>query len=338
CDEYHPSCRNCTKRGVKCDFLLLQGPSTPSIPTPANLELELLHNWTVSTSSTFAVNAQVRDVWRVLVPQIGFSTRYILDGVLALSALHMAKHDEGRRDLLLSQATQYHISSLNEATPAMSSVTRQNCNNLFLFSALTLYTTLASPKREEDMLIVGHGGIPQWLFLLRGVDALVCAQEEVIISSAASLIFRSTAKGAQFWIEHSPPEHEGLKDLEAGIRARNADDAVRQEALLTALEALKRSYTFLSLPFNDDDKVRGFYHWLFSVSEEFLKMLKDADNDALCVFAFYAVLLKELEKFWWIQGWAIHIVKRIYYLLDEEYRLVIRWPIEELGWVPERRL
>jgi hypothetical protein len=122
----------------------------------------LLHNWTISTSCTLAQDPQVRDVWRILVPQVGFSTRYVLDGILALSAFHMARHDDARRDMLLEQATQYHVSSLNEALPIMSTVTSQNCSNLFIFSTLTLYTYLASPKRDEDMLVVGNGGMPQW--------------------------------------------------------------------------------------------------------------------------------------------------------------------------------
>ncbi|KFA77303.1 hypothetical protein S40288_01257 [Stachybotrys chartarum IBT 40288] len=340
CDEYRPSCRNCTKRGVKCDFLLLdQGPSTPPVPSPASLELELLHNWTVATSATFAVDPQVRDVWRVLVPQAGFSTRYILDGLLALSALHMARHDQARRDMLLDQATQYQVASLNEALPLMSTVTSQNCSNLFLFGALTLYTYLASPKSEDDMLVVGNGGIPQWLFLIRGIAALIVGREEVIWSSASSLIFRSTTEGNDFWETHEPPDHEPLDELQAVICRRTAADQPRQDILVAALQDLKRSYTFLTVKtFGDDHVVRGFYNWLSKVSDEFLKLLRDGDNEALCVFAFFTVLLRSIEKFWWIEGWAIHLIRRIYYLLDEEYRLLILWPIQELGWVPERRL
>jgi hypothetical protein len=102
---------------------------------------------------------------------------------------------------------------------------------------------------------------------------------------------------------------------------------------------LKRSYTFRTDPgFTDDAKVRGYYNWLFQVPEDYLKLLRDVDYEAMCVFAFFTLLLKDIEKFWWIEGWSLHLMKRIYYLLGEEYRLIIRWPIAELGWVPERRL
>ncbi|CAG9992765.1 unnamed protein product [Clonostachys byssicola] len=343
CDEHHPSCRNCLKRNVKCDFLLGDDSSSSSSPpaaAPANLELELLHNWTVSTSTTFATEPQVRDLWRVLVPQIGFHTRYILDGILALSALHVARFDPARRDLLLAQATEYHTASLKGALPLIPTVTSQNCTNLFLFGVITLFTNLASPRREEDMLLVGNSGIPQWLFLLRGIDTLVAAEEQAILSSAVSLIFRSTAESAEFWCTHSPDENSVLAELQAGIRSRTASsgDKARRDTLLEAVETMKRSYTFLeSNKFADDQKLRGFYNWLFMVSDDYLKLLKDGDVEALCVFAFYTVLIRDLEKYWWVEGWSIHLIKRIYYLLDEEYRLYIRWPIEQVGWVPQTR-
>jgi hypothetical protein len=190
------------------------------------------------------------------------------------------------------------------------------------------------------MLLVGNSGIPQWLFLLRGIDTLVAAEEQAILSSAVSLIFRSTAESAEFWCTHSPDENSVLAELQAGIRSRTASsgDKARRDTLLEAVETMKRSYTFLeSNKFADDQKLRGFYNWLFMVSDDYLKLLKDGDVEALCVFAFYTVLIRDLEKYWWVEGWSIHLIKRIYYLLDEEYRLYIRWPIEQVGWVPQTR-
>jgi hypothetical protein len=41
-----------------------------------------------------------------------------------------------------------------------------------------------------------------------------------------------------------------------------------------------------------------------------------------------------LDSCWWMEGWATHLIAKIYHLLDEEHRLWIRWPIEEIGWIP----
>jgi hypothetical protein len=110
----------------------------------------------------------------------------------------------------------------------------------------------------------------------------------------------------------------------------------RHNVLLGAVDALRRSYTFRDHDgFNDHDKLRGYYKWLFEISDEYLVLLREADSDALCVLAYYSVLLRDLEKYWWMQGWSTHLMKRIYLMLDEVHRLSIRWPIEELGWIPD---
>lgn len=262
-----------------------------------------------------------------------------MDGILALSALHMARYNPGRRELLLSQATHYHTASLKEALPLIPSITPQNSSHLFLFGVLTLFTNLASPIKEDDMLIVGNGFIPEWLFLFRGIDTMIHAEEEAIESTAVSLIFRSTDPSGDFWTSHTPAENKILSDFENGMRARTANNKEKQEALLQAIDCLKRSYTFLnSKQFADEDKLRGFYQWLCEVGDGYLKLLRETESEALCVMAFFAVLLRDLEKYWWIEGWGVHLIKRIYVILDEEYRLCIRWPIEEIGWIPQGRM
>lgn len=287
------------------------------------------------------------------MPQIGFATRYVLDGLLALSALHMARFNPSRRDMFLSLATHYHTASLNEALPLIPSITPQNGSNLFIFGVLTLFTSLASPIKEDDMLLVGNGFIPEWLFLLRGIDPIIMADEDTIVSSPVSLIFRTSAVSSEFWLTHTPPENTAIDDLAAGIRSRSVldildrtrcgggrligeEDEGRRDVLLSTVEALKRSFTFHDNEgFNDHDKLRGIYQWLFEISDEYLTLLKEGDTDALCVLAYYSVLLRDLEKYWWMQGWSTHLIKRIYLMLDEEHRLSIRWAIEEMGWVPD---
>ncbi|KAH7130975.1 hypothetical protein EDB81DRAFT_599817, partial [Dactylonectria macrodidyma] len=334
CDEKRPSCRNCLKRGIKCSFLQADdtGTSTPA-PVPSYLELELLHHFTISTASTLSTETQVRDLWRVIVPQIGFSTPYILNGILALSALHMARYNPARREFLLSQASLHHAASLTEALPLIPSITSENCTHLFLFGVLTLFFNMASPMKTDDILLVENRAVPEWLYLLRGIGTLVDA-DSAILSSSASLIFKAISP-AGCWGVYPPKKHESLDELEKRIRIKTLGSLEKQTMLLGAVERLRQTYDFLSIKGpNDHDRLRAVYAWLFNIDDGYLKLLKNADSEALCVLAFFAILLKEFEKIWWIEGRAIHIIRQIYILSDDEYRLWIRWPIEEMGWMP----
>jgi hypothetical protein len=35
-----------------------------------------------------------------------------------------------------------------------------------------------------------------------------------------------------------------------------------------------------------------------------------------------------------MQGFSVHLIRAIYYHLDEEHRYWLQWPMQQLGWVP----
>ncbi|KAJ5702668.1 hypothetical protein N7488_010216 [Penicillium malachiteum] len=267
---------------------------------------------------------------------MGFSADYVLDGILALAALHIARYNKSRRPSLLSYAIECHSRSVSRATPLIPVVTPQNSSPLYIFGILTLFFNLARPLEQSDEQSLSNKIIPEWLYLIRGVDTVVMAEGSAVKSSPVALIFKSTWGSMEYWQSHTPEICLSLKELEEKICAETRADMERQEILIKTIQALNRSYSFLYGPvFPDQDKLRGFYQWLFEIDEPYLSLVKSGDNAALCILGFYAVLLKDLERYWWMEGWSVHLIKGIHMLLDGEHRLWIRWAIEEIGWVPE---
>jgi hypothetical protein len=76
------------------------------------------------------------------------------------------------------------------------------------------------------------------------------------------------------------------------------------------------------------------YYWLYCMEDDFLDLIVQRQPLALVVFAHFVVLLRVLSSCWWMQGWTTHLMQEIWGLLDEDHRLWICWPIEELGWRP----
>ncbi|KAF5240084.1 hypothetical protein FANTH_9707 [Fusarium anthophilum] len=317
CDEERPSCRKCLMRSLQCDYLDADIRPKPKADGPKSLlDVELMHHFTISTAVTLAPDAIVRDLWRTDIPQMGFATDYVLDGITALAALHLARYDSNRQEALLAHASLCHTNSLSKALPLITHVTSQNCSQLFIFGILTLFFNLAKPIEKEDFFLVG------------GQDA--------IMLSSVYFIYKTSLAAFDFWHDHSPETFDPLSQLQCHINGiPDAGNEAKKKALNQAASALTRSYTFLyGDQFQAQDKFRGFYMWLFEISDEFLTLLSNADQEALCVLAFYTTIIRELEKYWWVQGWAAHLMNRIFLSLDGEHRLWIRWPIEEIGWVP----
>lgn len=298
------------------------------------LDLELLHHFTISTCFTFSSHQMTRDFWRVNLPQLGFSQPYILRGILSLAALHLARSRASQRDMLIELALVHHSASSSLALPLISNIGPDISMPLIYFSILTSYIAFASPKDPSNFLIVSNGVIPEWLLLYRGVRSFLDADKGAMHSSSLGMMFVDGHKMNEVWETLSDVDHEGLRELEGRIRFY-VHDQEKAEVLLGGIDALKRSFQlFYSSRDDDDRRVRCMSMWIFKISDEFVALLRGDDHEALCVLAFFCVLLERMDSKWWIKGWGIHLIERIYSVLGEGYRLWIRWPIEEIGWAP----
>jgi len=308
----------------------------PDVPSLNMLDLELLHNFCTSTCYTFHSDPALKTLWRINVPHLAFSCDFVMRAILALSALHLAYFKPEKRDFYLSQAMIQHRIGLRKATSVLPHVTDENCTALYLFTAATCIFTLASPRKPGDFLVIGDSGIAEWLILFRGTRSIIETSYEALRTGIMGPMFIIGARRNQpqedLFHEHSA-EGEQLNELQQLIRGTAVNEQVLQ-IYSTAIEDLRKS---LFLAYGNGPQAfesSDVFIWLFRVSEDYLMLLRERTQEALAIFAYFCVIPKKLEANWWIEGWSTHLMTRIYNLLDEEHRLWIRWPIEEIGWIP----
>ena len=135
--------------------------------------------------------------------------------------------------------------------------------------------------------------------------------------------------------EHPPTTEEGDQLNELGdCMKKTVQNPGLLPIYLAAIEELRKSYSFIYKARSTKFESGDIFIWLFRVSQEYLMLLREWTQEALAIFAYFCVILKRLETNWWIEGWSTHLMRRLYPMLDEEHRLWIRWPVEEIGWVP----
>ncbi|KAL5326066.1 hypothetical protein ACEPPN_007204 [Leptodophora sp. 'Broadleaf-Isolate-01'] len=298
--------------------------------------------------------------WRVNVPQVGFSYDFVMRGILALSALHMAHYKPDKREFYISQAMLQHQTGLRVATEVLASVTKENCTGVsipiiripnispeipfalsdssilqlsvtmlianpiqvYAFSALTIFFTLASPRKAEDLLLVGENGMADWLFLVKGTSFIVNNYEGFLREGLLGPMFisgsRQSALRTQYIAEKSPQD-DPLIEL-SGLVAQNSTDEANKHVYLAAIETLRKSYAFYNRPGPSGYETGDIFIWIFEVTEEFLQLLRGHTQESLTIFAYFCVVLKRLDSHWWMQGWSTHLVSQIWNLLDEEHR------------------
>lgn len=204
---------------------------------------------------------------------------------------------------------------------------------LFLFSVLTIYFALACPRKGDGALLVGESGYPEWMFLLQGTRAFISILGPRVDGPMAPLFNH----GADRWLAREPNVepasrvHEHLDSMRSVIALRQADVDLRS-TYFKAIDELAKSFSVFDGVGSGHCDLTDAFVWVFEVAEDLLPLLKEPTQEAVAIVAFFTVLLKRLEKHWWLRGWADHLIAKSYNLLDEEHRLWIQWPLQEIGY------
>lgn len=319
-------------------------------------------------------NPILSSLLRLTVPQLSLEHPFLMRTLLALSALHIAHHSPSRRDHLVSYAIAQHRSASQAAGILLANVTADNCVPVYIFSILTYVFAMATPSQPgDDLLLLNDAGVADWIYLLRGtkVSSLLIlipttfpfstlfprdsktyntnanSPKEIVVLNyiyiAASPFGPMFAAGARRHClrttDTSP--HQPLSTLLSFLRNNAnsdisaAESAERMVIYESTIEELRKTFSVINKAASAGDlQVTDISIWVFNTSDEYLALLRDKDNVALVIMSYFCVLLKKLEAHWWMAGRATHILGSIYRLVDAEYRLLMWWPMEELGWLP----
>ncbi|KAH8819487.1 hypothetical protein F5884DRAFT_760673 [Xylogone sp. PMI_703] len=297
-------------------------------------DLELLHNYSTSTCYSLSSNPILRTLWKINVPQLGFAYGFVMRGILALSALHLAYFRRERRDYYVSQAILHHQSGLRVAISLLPHINAENCTAVYLFSAMTFIFALANPRTSDEFFLVSEHGMPEWPSLLQGTKSIIQSSYHILHSGSLGPMFEAGRRRVEIR-DQTVIEWQHLGEIRKLLISTVADQRLL-DVYIAAAEELERSFVAFFNRDLEDFEGTDIFVWLFRSSEEYLSLLKNKAQEALSLFAYSCVLLRKLEKHWWMEGWSTHMLEWIYYSLDKEHRLWIQWPIEEIGWVPDQ--
>ncbi|KAM3086482.1 hypothetical protein ACMFMG_000613 [Clarireedia jacksonii] len=372
CDENKPSCNNCIRHSVPCDIMTTTTAGTPMSPaasgvgpgTPLNtlspmnesplsahqsplpslhsiqprslylVDMELMHHYATSTCYSMSSNAATSVVWRVNVPQVAYAHEFVMRGILAIAALHIAHFKPEKREFYVEQAMIHHQLALPVATAMLPNINEDNCTALYTFSTMALLHAMASPRKDSDFFIVDDTDVSSWVYLLRGLRSISEISYEVIRNGPLAPMFSAGARRAELRENVGPYEdYYNLDQLQRYVKAStdNPDDTV---AYMEAIDELRKSLSVLFSVGPAEFELSDLFMWPYKVSDHYLSLLRRREQLSLIIYAYFCIPMKRLDSYWWVQGWAVHLIRKIYALLSPENRIWIRSVIEEVGWIP----
>lgn len=291
-----------------------------------------MHKFATETFSTVSTSESKFHVWQIVIPRLALQYDFLMNGILALAALHIATTTESPTSLAyIDTALQYHNLSFAPFRAAIDNLTPQNCEAVLAQSIVTTVIGIALPRvtaprddnsnMTENILLVFE--------LLQGVKKIIH-------------IGRSWIKINLYSRQKERYESMGPTELDSDASAAFDRLAMLNEETVASMDAqqylinkevidhLRDCYTLYASS-QDPGEVLA---WLAAVDKEFVDNVRRQQPLALLILMHWGVLLGELDGRWW---WASNSGKSLVLeLLQVLLPADARWT-EYLSW-PQRRM
>lgn len=368
CDERGPPCSNCVSRELECSYLKIPkardlvtsplSPATsqnsvtvePSIASPylapaqgqgmsgpARLSsslrsLELMHKFSTDTYRSLSSDASDYNVWQTEIPRKALEHDFLLNGILAIAALHTAASVEPAAALSYIDSTlEYHTAASVTYRQALDHLTQFNCDAVFAHSIITTIISIALPRltatRDETSNMTEN--IVVVFELLQGVKKIIWISEPWLHTR----LFTSRKEFLEALIQDPEPDADAaLAELTALNDTKMATlDPEQHRINRDAIALLRRCFARHAV----SRDAAAVLTWLAAVDKDFVSRLRQRQPFPLLILMHWGVLLGELDgQMWWARNSGKALVIELTAALRhdtlqwEEPQL---WPRQKMG-------
>jgi hypothetical protein len=281
-----------------------------------------MHHFTAITSQTFSDTQEQKLAWQVDIPSIAYDTQYLMDAILAVSALHLRSKQPGDNSLI--RASHGYMASALAQYSSLLSDGLSAFNAEALFSTATLIALQASASRRfDDDQGDGAYSLPlAWFHSFQGVKAIVMASWQwlrtsdriyPIINGQPALSLKLDPERKSFFAPLLDGMEEQLETLPELMRAETR-------------QAYEHSVAFLN--WSHERPVRNcILGFAATVSRRFVELIGQHDPRALVIASCFFALTKVVDDVWWLQGIAKREVNGICSLLPSSWWPRMEWPL-----------
>lgn len=294
----------------------------------------ILTQYLVSSYKSFTNDEETEHIWKDIVPDLAYSNKFLLHGLLACTAQYMIHMNYPQRQELILRACSHQDRALPAFREAIDNPTNNNCDAIMTFSyLLVVYTFATSSANSSDSLLFvansvkhseGDPIVPLWLVFLRDGCAMLCDVWDLLENGPLAAL--TTAWESEIYGGNDLPYWTHFSNV-ASRRNFWSNDEVRIYGDASLL--LARCFATMDRQQNDSWattwKILGL--WPMRVESEFMTLLYNRHPGGLVLLAYYCIILKSMERYWYYEGGAAKLMLTILSVLEESWHDFIREPI-----------
>ncbi|RYP72280.1 hypothetical protein DL770_007982 [Monosporascus sp. CRB-9-2] len=259
------------------------------------LHMILLYHCTTNMSNYMGVEGDMNPIIASALDN-ALSAPYLLDQLLALSALHLATQEPDKASLFYHQATELQTRALGLFNKARDNVSESTYVPSFLFAALLgihiLRNTLADHQHTVGEFV---NAFVDYIRIHRGVRAVTNRYwEQLLQSDLKPLLYVIRC------MDDAKKLTPGTETAQLRAYLESSPDRLTP-SVEASLEALRRVQWALDLgaqPSTPTLGVHAIVAWPLLVPDEYIENLYQHRPEALVILAFFAAALHQHRGFW----------------------------------------
>lgn len=250
---------------------------------------------------------------------------FLMHGILALSALHLAEESTGTDHRKYSAiALGHHNQGLATYRLELGNITATNHAAVIGFSSITSTCSFAfSRPLTPNSTLAPIDDLARIFSLIRSWQPVVQAARKF---QSEALAAESNDSQIPTFPAHAEEAFSHLHDLNLDT-SRHADYH-ETEVYAFAIDTLKACLRSLSRP---DSSPHRISDWVNDVPDRFVSLVMEHRTLAMIILAHYAVVLHRFADTWWLKAWGPRLLEGIWWNLEPDCRDKVSWPREMVG-------
>lgn len=286
-----------------------------------------LEHYFYASYKSFATE-ETEPIWLKVVADLAHDHLFLLKGILACTALHMAHLYPAQRKTYILRVYAHQDVALPLFREAIDHPTAQNCDAIMTFAYLLVTLSLAEVMGGEDapLLLVnrkenGEVSLPQWLYFIRSGCVMLCDVWDRVETGPVSTL-------AYAWEVEFDVGDSKLPHLER-FMSFVPEDGSWSEGIISiyydAAVALAEAFAYLEqTPSPDTSTWHILGLWPVRVEDEFLTMLSGKHPGAMILLAHYCIIFKRIEDHWYLGVKPSKLIGSIAEMLDRRWHPCLR--------------
>lgn len=287
-----------------------------------------LEHYFYSSWQTFSKDAQTEGIWIHVIADLAYHHRFLLHGILACTALHMAHIYPAQHQTYIVRAYAHQDSALPLFRSEIENPTTNNCDAIMAFGYLLVVFSFATEldNGQNSLLLVCDTDtgvqekqliLPQWLHFIRcGCDMLSELWDRIENGPVGAL--------SDAWETELDVGDSKLPYLDRFMSFVPQDGSWSEHIISVyrgGASALADAFAYMNRETTKVDvstwNILGL--WCVRLDDEFYDLIFERHPGTLILLAYYCVIMKRMETCWYFGGRPARLIAAISSVLDERW-------------------